>query len=428
MGKYTTYNQNWIDKTIDKHLKVAVKKIKIGLPKVLSIILVGGFGRGEGSVRLEENQKVIPINDYDIYLIVEEKINEEKINKVAQEIEREVGSKGYSLYGYSKKEFYFDIRVITKKKLSKLLPLIKYYEMKYASILVDGDDLRKLIPEFDKDELPFSDGLRFLLNRISHITEWFSINYIKDHSVENWEKETLIYDISKTYLEFCTVLTLLKGYYQPTYQGRLNQLKEHQDEFEELWQKYPDLLNNIEYFTNQKLRPNFKEIQDIKKTWMETREYALGILEFILSKKYKAKSWKEFKKITNKNYFKPYLMALFSNYFKLPKFFIPLLNFLLHKYLNIIWFFRLIKFKKKFHWPLVFQFTDPGILIFYASLFIIQVIKKDGSLDEKMMSKGIEILKSIYPIKEISYNLDGYDDLRKTFSDIWRLYYFQKII
>ena len=77
---------------------------------------------------------------------------------------------------------------------------------------------------------------------------------------------------------------------------------------------------------------------------------------------------------------------------------------------------------------MIFRFTDPGILIFYASLFIIQVIKKDGSLDKKMMSGGIEILKSIYPIKEIDYNLDGYDDLRKTFSDIWRLYYFQKII
>lgn len=423
MGKYTAYNKPWVDEAIDNHLKVAVEKIT-KLPHLVSIILVGGFSRGEGSVRLKKNCKVVPINDYDIYVIVKKPIEEERLNKIAKEIEKKVGSKGYSLYGYSEKEFYFDIRAITLDKLKKLLPMIKYYELKYASIIIWGKDLRSSIPDFNKNDLPFSDGLRFLMNRICHITEWFLADYIKDKPAKDWEQETLIYDMSKTYIECCTILTLLKGYYYPTYQQRLDQLVKHQNEFKELWQKFPDLLEKIKYFTNQKLRPNFKEIKDIKRTWLETREYALGVLEFVLNEKYGAKSWRDFKRVAFKNYFKPYLV----NRLKLPKLFLSLANVFLNKYLNLIWFFRLIKFRKIFYWPLLFRWIDPGILIFYASLFMVQVIKDDGSLDKKLMSKSIKILRSIYPVEKISYNLEGYDKLRKIFSDIWRLYYFQKLI
>ena len=114
-------------------------------------------------------------------------------------------------------------------------------------MLIFGEDLRNLMPEFNKNDLPFSDGLRFLLNRICHITEWFSVNYLKNESVKDWEKETLIYDMSKTYLECATILTLLRGYYEPTYQKRLEQLVVHEGEFKELWQRFPDLLNKIKY-------------------------------------------------------------------------------------------------------------------------------------------------------------------------------------
>ena len=130
MGKYTTYNEPWVDEEIERHIKIAADKIKAHLPQVLSIFLVGGFGRGEGSVRLEKEQKkIIPINDYDLYLIAEKPIEEDRLNKTAKEIEKEAGSRGYSLYGYSEKEFYFDFQRFLQEDTPAIF---LYYPYRYT--------------------------------------------------------------------------------------------------------------------------------------------------------------------------------------------------------------------------------------------------------------------------------------------------------
>ncbi len=67
-------------------------------------------------------------------------------------------------------------------------------------------------------------------------------------------------------------------------------------------------------------------------------------------------------------------------------------------------------------------------MIFYAALFLVQAIKEDGGLDKDFMFQGLQILKSVYPVEELAFDLDGYDKLRKLFADAWRLYYFQKLV
>ena len=180
MGKYTIYNQPWVDQQIQEHLNLAKEKIRQKLNNLVSIILVGGFGRGEGSVKLEE-QKMIPVNDYDIYVILDKdlKVKESVKQELIEEIEKEIGTSGFSLYEKSEKSFYFDIRFLNLYQLPNLPPFIKYYEMKHASCVLFGQDVRNLIPDYHSKDLPISEGLRFMLNRLSSISLWGPVDLIQ---------------------------------------------------------------------------------------------------------------------------------------------------------------------------------------------------------------------------------------------------------
>ena len=301
--------------------------------------------------------------------------------------------------------------------------LIKYYELKHGSCVLYGQDLREKMMGLDVRDLPISDGLRFLLNRISHILEWFSVRYLAQGRIDNRERDTLIYDISKTYIECCTILSLIGGFYQPSYQKRLEGLKNNAELFDDLWGERPELLGAIEYFTRQKLKPNFAEIKDVPELWFQTRDYSLGVIRYVLEKRFGNKG-------LNAVYFKPYLNDFLKKK-RLNLFcplLLPLMNIGAQKFLNLIWFFRILKFRKTAYLRLLFQFSDPGLKIFQAALFIIRSLNKDKPINQEMLARGVKILKEVYPFSEPKLNLEGYENLRKIYSDAWRLYYFQKLI
>ena len=68
--KYT-HNKEYNEK-VENDLRI-IKEILIKETNPISIILFGGFGKGEGSVQKIKN-KVVPLNDYDIYLITKNKL------------------------------------------------------------------------------------------------------------------------------------------------------------------------------------------------------------------------------------------------------------------------------------------------------------------------------------------------------------------
>ena len=65
--KYTTSKQ--ADKKIQEDIEV-IKKIILSYWKPRAIIMFGGFGHGGGSFKKIKN-KIVPLNDYDLYIITE---------------------------------------------------------------------------------------------------------------------------------------------------------------------------------------------------------------------------------------------------------------------------------------------------------------------------------------------------------------------
>ncbi|MBT3464837.1 hypothetical protein HN451_07625, partial [archaeon] len=221
--KYT--KSEFADKKIEKDMELICEEIKKRVPNVISIILSGGFARGCGPVKIEGDE-IFPYNDYDIQIISELKIDKDKIDNISSDISRKLGYKGIvNFYPFKKEEqkakdnFYIDLKCDTPEDLKKFLPRIRNYELKNDSMILYGKDLRNLIPDYKLDEMPLSEGGKFLLDRMSQMIEYYS-------TVGKHDDDFLTYIIQQAYTACCTALLMLSKKYQVGYVKSMKILKE----------------------------------------------------------------------------------------------------------------------------------------------------------------------------------------------------------
>src|SRR3989344_9261194 len=169
MGVYSYHGSN-VDRFIEEDLS-KIKSVVLDAIKVKSIILVGGFGKGEGLVDIKKN-KITPLNDYDLYLITDKNYNDKYIEDLGVKCSKAIGRGGLDFVENpgetydENKFFHVDLRVIPYKKLRKLLPTQRTYEIKYGSKVIYGEDVRNLIPDV---KVPVSEAIRILFNKIDHL-------------------------------------------------------------------------------------------------------------------------------------------------------------------------------------------------------------------------------------------------------------------
>src|SRR3989344_9687553 len=130
MGKYTVYG-----KSVDEKIQIQLNeicKVIVKYVNPISIILIGGFGRGEGSV-IFKNREFIPINDYDIYAITSKKYSNKVIEEMCDKASVSIGKKCINFVDFAEdmeysieKTFYPDVRIMTLSELRKLPPFLKY--------------------------------------------------------------------------------------------------------------------------------------------------------------------------------------------------------------------------------------------------------------------------------------------------------------
>ncbi|MBU2104468.1 MAG: nucleotidyltransferase domain-containing protein, partial [Nanoarchaeota archaeon] len=163
MGKYTTSRE------ADKKVEKDIQKIKNFIVKELnpiSIILFGGFGRGEGTYEIV-GKKIIPLNDYDMYVVTKNKIPDEKLEEIGKKCSVLIGKGGgefvenYNEIYEKSKYFHVDLRWLDYNQLPKLRRINRTYELKYGSRVIYGEDVRKRIKEI---KVPLSEAFRYLIN------------------------------------------------------------------------------------------------------------------------------------------------------------------------------------------------------------------------------------------------------------------------
>jgi hypothetical protein len=424
-GEYSKYDG--ADKEVKKHMKIVVSEVKKVIPDVVSVVVIGGLARGEGSF-LIENKKVIPLNDYDVYVITKKKINFEILKTISENASKKINKETNFSFSQSSSlmEFYVDLRNMTLDEIQKVEPMLKYFEIRESARVIYGQDVMKIMPNFSLEEIPVEDGLRFLMNRASLLIESFDIENLSDYNT----KKTIFYYIGKNYLTFAESLLLLNKKFVTSYQKRAEIFSKcYKEDFKELYEILPDLDKRIKFFTEYKLKPS-KELfnQEVKKYWLQARKDMLEVSKYYLKRAYglNSNSVLEFSKNIgrlNKRFINSYMKIFVKSKFgiSLPNWCLFLLSRVGRFYFNYLYYLRNEGLNKKRNYRILLSNRDINIRMYQLCPLVLFSIEDDFKVNNQLFS---ESLKEIREIEKV--NILNWRELRKKYSDLFRIYQFLK--
>jgi predicted nucleotidyltransferase len=157
VGRYSIKGSAEFDARIDADMKRIAEAVQTSdfSEHWKALVLLGGYGRGEGSPLITSNGSEQPFNDYDL-IVVTNRLNP-KIRNELRVLEKrltdEIGLP-VDLYPY----------------LEKRLPTCEFsllnYEMKYGHRVIWGNkQILDAMPNYPHNAIPLSEGTRLLMNR-----------------------------------------------------------------------------------------------------------------------------------------------------------------------------------------------------------------------------------------------------------------------
>jgi hypothetical protein len=149
---YTLKGSTELDARIDIHLEHIVKTVS---PHCDAVILLGGYGRGEGTPFIKPDGAQAPFNDYDLVVIVDTVNKPVRLyfQSLEQQLSEDLG-------------LPVDLCPYQHSQLSSREFSLLNYEMKYGHKVLWGDDhTLDAMPNYTLDSIPLSEGSRLLLNR-----------------------------------------------------------------------------------------------------------------------------------------------------------------------------------------------------------------------------------------------------------------------
>jgi hypothetical protein len=149
---YTLRGSAALDARIDADMKCIAAAVA---PLSRAGILIGGYGRGEGTPFIHPDGSQSPFNDYDLVVLVD-RLNG-KVRETFRRLERELSGKvGLPV----------DLCPYHAAHLRRCAFSLLNYEMKYGHrVLWGADDSLAALPDYPHDAIPLSEGARLLLNR-----------------------------------------------------------------------------------------------------------------------------------------------------------------------------------------------------------------------------------------------------------------------
>lgn len=234
-----------------------------------SILLCGGFGRGEGSVELRHDEIHI-VNDYDITIVVKERnlFNYARIYKkyhsalqaLAEELATDLKMKQVDLA--LKSRSYFENRETLK---------IDNYEVKQGHVLTYGkDDPTKAMPDWRAEDIPLFEGTWLFRNRGAGMLI-AALYFLHGDGIAEEKKENFVIECGKAQLAMGDSILLLKSHYHHHYSERLRSI----DSLDVSDIPEGDrILANYQEALEHKLRPNFDKFyqRELINWWFDISE------------------------------------------------------------------------------------------------------------------------------------------------------------
>ncbi|MEN7972898.1 MAG: hypothetical protein ABFR47_03590 [Verrucomicrobiota bacterium] len=152
MSKYTLKGSSELDKQIDADMARIAETTS---PHSIAGVLIGGYGRGEGTPFIHPDGLQAPFNDYDLVVVVDKldgKVRQ-KFRALEKQLTDELG-------------LPVDLCPYQRSRLRRSEFSLLNYEMKHGHKVVWGDEnILATLPGYPHSDIPLSEGSRLLLNR-----------------------------------------------------------------------------------------------------------------------------------------------------------------------------------------------------------------------------------------------------------------------
>jgi len=428
MTRYVQCQDESVNEQIDSKLRLVAKIILKNTPNIRSILIVGGFGKGEGSIKLTKDGKVRLLRDIDILCIVDRKPNLEAINELYDELYKSLDVINPESLLFPSRSFTIGLRFLQKDDL--IYPDIYFYDLKAASQILWGEDVRHLIP-WTKKDVPFSSGLRLLFEKVCGLLGHFSIVYIQGKAPGSQEREPILTECRKAFIEMGTALCILAGKYEPQYAQRAKVLENfYSTEFPELARVLPELPKKVIKYTDLKLRSYLLEdYEDPVELWFSVRSYLKEVLSLYL-KRYTGKSLSDWNTLPDlmatvaRDYYKPFLAPLLHTRLHFSSRFVLDIAALLYQGLTNLEYVHVVALdrKKIYLRPLLRWYISPSLKYFPAGAMLLFSLNRDGTTENSLLQGAAEELRSCIPVKISSFGASGWEELRCHFLKAYRLY------
>ncbi len=437
--KYTILGSE-VNDQIQNIVDVMVDEVRKNVPGVLSIILGGGFGKGEGSVQIKEG-KVIPVNDFDAYIITEGPVDDKLLNDVANKATARLTleNKGLEFYEFDRKKyadtFYLDLKAIPVYKLKDLPPMTRYFEIKNASSVVYGQDYRYLMPDYDFTDIPQAEGFRVLLNRMAHLAEYFSTDFLTGNITPGEYKGLRYIAHTKAFIACGEGLLTLNKKFVPTYSGRAAMLKKcYKHDFPDLYEKLPNLANKVEAATNFKLKADFEVQEDPFMIYQDVASHIGEVTKYFVSK-FSGINIENYHQLSQVIYKKvwPDYFGYYAKWFLKHKTGINfgkyLPAYLAKQYMTWVYYLRLKNYRGINHKEVIRNPASPDITMYAAIPELIYSLRPDKTIDRTMLDRAAKLTNKVFPTKlNISDDYKLWNHVALQFSNAYVLFGFLKIV
>ncbi len=210
MGKYTIKGSAALDTRINDDLAIITDH---AWPHCVAGILLGGYGRGEGTPFIHSDGSQSPFNDYDLIVIVEE------LNKEVKHTFHSLELQLSDMLGLPVDLYPYLLDDLPNAEFSLL-----NYEMKYGHTVVWGDeDILDTLPAYAHHAIPPFEGARLLLNRGKLLLD-IKQRLADPKPLTDEERICFIKFIHKVLLAFGDAALLAAGQYDISYKVKMDRI------------------------------------------------------------------------------------------------------------------------------------------------------------------------------------------------------------
>ena len=261
MGRFAALADPLVDQTVETHLQRIVTAVRSRM-EPQAIILRGSFGRGEGSVMIQDGELRF-LSDYEIDVAT--------FSPLYRSLFRELSHHLTAEFGVETSLRWVRPDYMRKNRVGPLpmgpAPItISLYECRYGSRTLCGQDVFHSGPTIEPRQILLTSAIRLVLNRMAE-----SLYYMPGASEAAHDELEVFYWANKTILACAESLLLLWGQYHFSYAERGRRFaamaKNHLDFIGDEGVILSDLVARATEF---KLRPRLSLYPDtVQETWLK---------------------------------------------------------------------------------------------------------------------------------------------------------------